>query len=471
VNQRVSIGFSPQPGPQVAFLHSPCDITVYGGARGGGKTYAALGDFFIHAEDYGVAARGMMVRRTREDLKDTHATALEMYGNAAKWHEKGSFFEFHTGARLYFAYLESERDAMAYQGWSLTRVYVEELTTFDTDMPVLRMLATLRSSSGVPCQMKATCNPGGPGHSWVKQWVIDLGPYNAAIDPETRLSRVFIPAKLADNPLLTLNDPTYINRLRSVGSDELVRAWLEGDWNVVEGAFFSEFTRARHVIQPFPLPETWTLFRSMDWGSASPFAVHWWGLVQNPFKHDGRMIPRGALVCFNEWYGASKPNIGLKLTVPVVAEGIVAREKTVKGRLDIRYGVLDPSAFAVVAGPSIAETFARCGVPWRRADNARVSTAKKMGGWAELRSRLKGNAEGEPTIFFFDHCRDIIRTLPLLQHDPIHPEDVDTDLEDHAADSVRYAVMSRARPAQQIVFADRNPLLVRNAFKLDELRD
>src|SRR5262252_1691795 len=125
---RIRIGFSPQPGPQTAFIGCPCDVVIYGGARGGGKTFAALGEFWLHAEQHGADAVGLMVRKTREALKDTLAIATTMYGQAARWVDKGSYFQFHNGARIYFAYLESDADAENYQGWSLTRVYVEELT-------------------------------------------------------------------------------------------------------------------------------------------------------------------------------------------------------------------------------------------------------------------------------------------------------------------------------------------------------
>jgi len=163
--RQVQIGFRPQPGPQVAFLRAPFDIVVYGGARGGGKSYATLGEFWLHAEAHGQHARGLMVRKTREDLKDTIDTALIMYGNAATWNEQKKFFRFHNGAVLHMAYLESDSDAQNYQGWSLTRVYVEELTQYADSRPIFKLMATLRSAKqGIKCQFRATCNPGGPGH-------------------------------------------------------------------------------------------------------------------------------------------------------------------------------------------------------------------------------------------------------------------------------------------------------------------
>lgn len=472
----IEVGFRPQPGPQQAFIDSPADITIYGGARGGGKSFAALGDFWLHADEYGPHARGLMIRRHRVDLKDTIVIAQQLYGPAATWREHGSYFLFEAGGRLDMAYLESEADAASFQGWSLTRVYVEELTQLSSAEPFMALLATLRSAHGVPCQMKCTCNPGGPGHHWVKAWAIDPGEYRTVIDPDSGLSRVFVPAKVSDNPKLLEVDPRYIDRLKSVGSPQRVRAWLEGDWSVVEGAFFNEWDAKRHVIASFPVPEAWTKYRSLDWGSAAPFSVGWWTVVQEDLEHDGRVLPRNAIVQYREWYGMqpAKPNVGLKLTAQEVAAGIVSRETDPESRKreHISFGIIDPAAFAVISGPSIAETMLRQGVSFRRADNTRRSTDKRAGGWDQLRHRLKGDDAGRPLIYFFNTCREIVRTLPIMQHDANHPEDLDTDLEDHAVDQTRYACM--ARPYRSMFDEEVNsksPWLVANAFRLNELRE
>lgn len=471
MNVHVKHGFIPQKGPQAAFVTSPCDITVYGGARGGGKTHGSLGDFWIHAELYHERATGLIVRKTREDLKDTIATGTKMYGAAAHYKEKGSYFQFRNGARLYCAYLENEDDAQHYQGWSLTRVYIEELTQFLTGDAVFRLLGALRSAYGVPCKMKCTCNPGGPGHVWVKEWIIDLGAFNIVRDPETGITRVFIPARLQDNPKLLEADPGYINKLKSVGSPQLVKAWLEGDWDIIEGAFFPEFDKKRHVIRPFRVPGHWIRFRSMDWGSAKPFSIGWWTVVQEPIYHNEMMIPRGAIVRYREWYGnvKGKSNVGLKMPAESVAAGIVSRETLNGVREKVEYGVLDPAAFAVISGPSIGETLNSNGAVFRRADNIRSSKDKKMGGWDQMRQRLIGNEDGEPMMYFFDTCDAIIRTLPIMQHDKSNAEDLDTDAEDHAVDEVRYACLSRPYLRTDVATPSQNPLLVANAFRLNDL--
>ena len=163
----VEIGIVPTRR-QWDFITCPADIIFFGGARGGAKTTASLLDFWYHAIEHGPNALGLMVRKQRTDLKDTQLAAMNMYGNAAEWKEHGSYFQFTNGARLWFAYLESDKDAMAYQGFTLTRVYIEEVGQFPSLDPMWKLMATLRSTAGVKCQMRMTCNPGGPSHFALK---------------------------------------------------------------------------------------------------------------------------------------------------------------------------------------------------------------------------------------------------------------------------------------------------------------
>jgi hypothetical protein len=348
---------------------------------------------------------------------------------------------------LKFAYLEKDSDAEEYQGHSYTRIYIEELTNFPSPGPVNKLRATLRSGAGVPCGMRLTGNPGGPGHTWVKARYIDPCPTGYKIITEeteieldgvksiVSLDRVFIPSKLGDNNLLMRNDPTYILRLRQSGSEALVRAWLEGDWSIIDGAFFDEWDEVLHVLPERVidhLPPTWLRFRAFDWGSAKPFAVGWYCVVEQQLEFEGRTLPKGALIKYREWYGAKGPNVGLKMTAEDVADGIRLREKGER----IRYGVADPAIYIKNGGPSIGENMAKRGVTWRAADNKRIP------GWSQLRSRLVGDGLS-PMLYVADCCEDTIRTLPVMQHDEDNQEDIDTEGEDHAADETRYACMSR----------------------------
>ena len=428
----------PQPGPQVALLTCPVFEVFYGGARGGGKTDGMLGEWASHSGRHLQHASGLMVRRSRTELYDTIERSRELYTRlGATFNETEKLWRFPGGARLRFAYLENDADAESYQGHAYTRVYVEELGNFPNPAPIMKLMATLRSSAGVPVGFRATGNPGGPGHQWVRARYIDPAPlgYEVITDPESGLERVYIPARVSDNQQLLSNDPQYIARLRASGSPELVRAWLEGDWSVVTGAFFSEFNLARHVVAPHELPKHWVRFRSMDWGSARPFCVGWYAVSDGELQQ----YPRGALVKYREWYGKSAPNVGLKLTAEQVADGILERQAEGE-KIDL--SVIDPAAFAQDGGPSIAERMAKRGVFFQRADNSRVGARGAMGGWDLLRQRLVGEDE-RPMIYFFGTCTDTIRTLPALQHDDKRPEDLDTDGEDHAGDETRYACAAR----------------------------
>jgi hypothetical protein len=443
--------WSPQPGPQTAFVSATAFEVVYGGARGGGKTDAALGDFAMHAEAFGAAAQGLLVRRTRVSLEPTIARARQIFGpEGARWQASTSCFAWPSGATLYFRHLDNDGDADSYQGHAYSRVYVEELTQFPAAAPVDKLKATLRSAAGAPCGFRATCNPGGAGHNWVKARYIDAGPLRPVTETfenpfdgsRVALTRVFIPARLSDNPALLGRDPAYVARLRLTGSESLVRAWLEGDWNVVEGAFFDRW-RARNIVRPFETPGFWTRIRAYDWGYAAPFSVGWWAVASDPTPASSLggpvTIPRGALVRYREWYGSNgRPGEGLRLSAEAIAAGILSRE----AGETIHHAVADPSIFAEQGGPSVGMRMREAGVWFRPADNTRVGKAGALSGWDQVRARIAGDGE-TPMLFVFSTCRDFIRTVPVLQHDPLRPEDLDTRAEDHIADETRYACLSR----------------------------
>lgn len=446
-----SVVWAPQTGPQTALLSCPVFEALYGGARGGGKTDGMLGEWAQHAQKHGVDAIGAFFRRELTQLDEAIERSKTLYTPlGANWVDQKKQWVFPNGARLKFRYLEHDGDAEAYQGHSYTRVYFEELTNFPEAAPVMKLKATLRSAKGVPCRFRATANPGGPGHQWVKARYIDPAPrgFKRLIDKDVdgiELDRVFIPARLSDNKKLTENDPSYVARLRQSGSETLVKAWLDGNWDIVEGAYFDCWSKAM-ILRPAELPVFWARFRSFDWGSAKPFSVGWWAIASDDWEHpDGKMIPKNSLIRYREWYGVQKkqngeviPNTGLKLTAEEVAQGI--KERSTEA---VSYGVADPSIFSENGGPSISERMGRFAkIIWKAADNKRVAGKGHVGGWDQMRQRMKGE-DGKPLIYCFSTCADSIRTIPSLQHDDTVPEDLDSDGEDHAADDWRYACMSR----------------------------
>jgi hypothetical protein len=423
----------------------PLPEVFYGGARGGGTTDGVLGKYALKAKRYGNHFNAVFFRRELPMLDDAIERSTEIYGAlGAQWLEQKKTWRFPWGGRLRFRPLERVEDAEKYQGQNLTDACVEEAGQYPDSRPIDRINGVLRSAHGVPTQLLLTGNPGGPGQGWIKQRYIDPAPLGMKVlvrklPNGKEHPYVFIPSNVENNRILLQNDPDYINRLYLVGTEQLVNAWLKGDWDAIEGAFFPEFSTDRHVVAPIKLPSHWTRFRAMDWGSAKPFSVGWYAVSDGELSQ----FPRGALIKYREWYGIATdargefmPNTGLKLTAEEVGAGIKKLEPHDEKP---GYGVLDPSAFAENGGPSIAS---RLGVTFRAADNKRVAQAGALGGWDQLRARLKGE-EGRPMLYFFSTCTHTIRTLPALQHDTTRAEDVDTDGEDHAPDETRYACMSR----------------------------
>lgn len=315
----------------------------------------------------------------------------------------------------------------------------DELTNWPTMEAYDQLKACLRwTAAEVPTKrIRATANPGGPGHHAVREYfLIDQYPkgFHMWKCPATHMNRVFVPSRVTDNKILLEKDPNYVARLKGTGSPELVRAWLEGDWDAVLGGFFPEFKPETHVTHDLPIPAHWVKFRAIDWGSASPFSVGWFAVSDGSNGHGGsHPIPKNAIILYREWYGASKANVGLKMDAGAVADGILARTPSSE---NVVYTVADPSMFSMDGGPSIAERMAGRGLNLRPGDNTRIT------GWDAVRGRLLGE-DNKPLLFVDASCTDTIRSLPALQHDANKPEDCDTRGDDHCADMIRYACMSR----------------------------
>lgn len=444
----------PQAGPQKTLVDCPVYEVFFGGARGGGKTDGVLGKYGIKERRYRDAFNAIFFRHELPMLDDAIARSQEIYGPlGGQYNEQKKQWRMPNGGRVRFRPLESIKDAQKYQGQNLTDVCIEEVGNFPDQNVIQRLHGAIRSAKGVPTQMILTGNPGGPGQHWIKERYIDPAPTGLTIIKQKLKSgrfksRIYIPSRIKDNRILLQNDPEYVDGLYLVGSDQLVKAWLEGDFTAVEGAYFDCWSQAV-VLRPIELPNHWTRFRSFDWGSAKPFSVGWWAVASEDFNTPQGLVPKNSLVRYREWYGKSGTNKGLKLTAEEVAQGITEREAE-----QINYSVADPAIFAEDGGPSIAKRMSMEGIHFKAADNKRVSRRGAMGGWDQLRSRLKG-IDGRPLIYCFDTCVDSIRTIPSLQHDVLRPEDLDTHSEDHAADEWRYAAMSKPFVTEQAKPQDR----------------
>jgi len=432
---------------------SPATELLYGGAAGGGKSFLLR----VSGLRWCLSVPGLqcyLFRRTFPDLRANHLRGAgslpDLLGplladGRASWSEQRGEFRFNNGSALKLAHLQHDSALIRYQGAEIHVLLIDELTHF-TEAQYRFLRARVRLGGLKPPEalrerlprIECATNPGSVGHAWVKRtWVSPKPPREVwrAGAAEGGMRRQYLPARVADNPTLLANDPDYLDRLEGLGSPALVRALRDGDWDIAAGQAFEQFDRDRHVIEPFPVPEHWTRFRSLDWGSTRPFSVGWWAVSDGS---DPR-LPGGALVRYREWYGwTGRPDTGLRLTSAEVADGIREREDPDER---IAFSVADPAAFGRSDGPSVAERMAARGVIFKRAANDRKA------GYQEVRARLGGEARdgtGVPMLFVFSTCTDgFLRTVPELVLDAHDPEDVATNQEDHVYDEVRYACMSR----------------------------
>src|SRR5574343_2010129 len=330
--RQASIVWRPNSLPQRLFLQCPYWEAFFGGARGPGKTDCLLMDFAQHVGvGFGIDWRGIIFRKTYKQLD-------EIIDRSKKWFTQifpGAEFcmgdyewSFVDGQSLKFSHLERKDDAQNYQGHQFTFIGFEELGNW-ADLTVYEMLkACCRSTNPhVPKKIRSTGNPLGVGHNAVKAYFIDPAPPMTPIVNEQGMSRIFIPGHVYDNVDLVDNNPEYIKLLESITDDNLRRAWLYGDWDVVAGSFFGDlWKRERHVIQPFAIPSGWYVDRGFDWGSATPSATIWFAESDGTEAPDGRIYRRGALIVFAEYYTCgSEPNTGLRMISSDVAREIKRR--------------------------------------------------------------------------------------------------------------------------------------------------
>ena len=442
--EQEEVVFKPNPGPQTDFLAASEREVLYGGAAGGGKSFGLIADpmRYFHNKNF----NGLILRRTNDELRELVWKSQEIYPKAypgAKWQEKKSQWIFPSGAKLWMTYLERDEDVLRYQGQSFSYIAVDELTQYATPFSWNYLRSRLRTTDpDLPIFMRATTNPGGRGHGWVKKMFIDPAPSNkrfAATDIDTGQTLVypeghekegealfyrrFIPASLKDNPYL-MRDGQYEANLLALPENQR-RQLLEGDWAVADGAAFPEFRQSAHVCEPFDIPDDWRRFRSCDYGYSSYSAVHWFAIDPN----------YETLYVYRELYLS-------KHTGKDLAKAVLDAERGES----IQYGVLDSSCWhnRGQIGPSIAEEMISMGCRWRPSDR---TAGARVAGKNRFHEVLKVNEEtGQAGIVFFDTCRQIIADLPIIPSDPKGSDDIDPRYaSDHAYDSVRYGIMSRPK--------------------------
>lgn len=421
-----------EPQPKQAFaLSCDADEMLYGGAAGGGKSDFLLMDFYAGVNLYRENWKGIIFRQSVPQLGELIIRAKQLYpALGATWMKTEKTFYFPNGATLKMRYLESDDDVEEYQGHQYTWIGFDELGNYPTDYCYTYMFSRLRSAAGVKCYVRASANPGGSGHNWLKRRFIDgYLPdkiyWHKIEGMQKPKSRIFIPAKLEDNQILMQNDPGYEDNMAYL-PPHLFKALRHGSWDVIAGQVFDKWDANVHVIKPCPLPPgQWKKFYSFDWGYSRPFSLGKWAV--NSF---GRMIRYG------EWYGCQKDkdNAGIKMA----ASDVAAKAWEMALAEGVTEIVIDPAMWAKNnEGPSIAEEFEKVGFTVISANNDRIN------GLAMMHQRMITKAEdGQPMILIFDICVDFIRTVPLLLPDKNKPEDVDSKMEDHIYDEARYAVMS-----------------------------
>ena len=441
--ESLNVVFKPNTGPQTQFLAAGEREVLYGGSAGGGKSYAMLADPLRYMGHPSFS--GLLLRHTTEELRELVWKSQEIYPKiwkGIKWSERKMQWVAPSGARLWMSYLDRDDDVLRYQGLAFSWIGFDELTQWATPFAWNYMRSRLRTaSSDLPIYMRATTNPGGPGHGWVKKMFIDPAPYGKTFDAtnietgevlkypaghskagQALFKRKFIPARLSDNPYLS-REGDYEAMLLSLPEQQR-RQLLEGDWDIKEGAAFTEFNRDIHVVEPFHIPSNWVKFRSCDYGYGSFSAVLWFAVS-----------PSEQLIVYRELYVS-------KVLATDLADMINELEAE-DG--NIKYGVLDSSLWHKRGdtGPSLAEQMIMRGCRFRPSDRSKGS---RVSGKNEIHRRLQVDEyTEEPRIVFFDTCTNMVSQLPAIPLDKKNPEDVDTRAEDHLYDALRYGIMSRPR--------------------------
>lgn len=440
----------PQPKQELV-LKDTHRYIAFGGARGGGKSWFVRSKAILLALAF-PGIKILILRRTYEELEKNHVDYLKPLicdNGAAKYNQQKKRFTFANGSIIQLGYCANDNDAKQYQGQEYDVIFFDEATQM-TEIQIKMILACNRGPNpDFPKRAYFTCNPGGPGHNYIKRLFIDR-VYQANENPD---DYSFIQSKVEDNKYL-LQDNGYVSFLETL-PPRLRAAWREGRWDIFEGQFFEEFVdnkehykdrKFTHVIEPFEIPSSWTIYRSYDHGYAKPFSVGWWAI-----DYDGRAYRILELYGCKEENNVAIADEGKKWTSHEIFQKIAEIERTQRwltGKKII--GVADPAIWQENGGESIADTAAKYGVYFNKGDNTRLA------GWMQMHYRFAFDSEGLPMMYIFSNCKQFIRTIPLLQYSETQPEDLDTKQEDHIADETRYFCMSN--PIKPILIERKVPV-------------
>ena len=447
----------PSPSPkQKLFLLDTHPHVAFGGARGGGKSFAVRIKAILLAVKY-KGIRICIVRRTYPELIENHIKPMRELlmcgskGSVAKYNDSRKELKFRNGSEILFRYCNAEKDLNNFQGVQFDIIFVDEATQLLQEW-IEKIGACVRGVNDFPKRMYYTMNPGGASHGYFKRLFIDR-KFESGEHPD---DYSFIQSLVTDNEALMKQNPEYIKMLEKL-PPKLREAWLNGRWDVFEGAFFEEFRatpepqachdagiteevamqerRWTHVIKPFDIPSGWKIYRSYDWGYGKPFSCGWWAVDYD-----------GCAYRILELYGCNgTPNEGVKWSNKEQFDKIAEIEREhpyLKGKKI--QGVADPSIWDGSKGISAAEEAEKHCLWFDKGINDRIA------GWMQVHERLRFDENGYAMMYIFENCTDAIRTIPLMMYDEHKPEDLDTALEDHIVDEIRYFCMMRPIKPRQI---------------------
>lgn len=400
---------------QARFFKSDKRFIGYGGARGGGKSWAIDRKAPLLACYYG-GIKILLLRRTYKDLERNHVRTLKpILKGLADYSEQKKCFTFPNGSILELGYCASESDVLQYQGQEYDIIFMDEATQF-TEFQFETLTACLRGANRFPKRIYLTCNPGGVGHEWVKRLFISK-KYRQSESPD---DYEFISATVFDNKVLLENDPGYVNMLNNL-SDGLRQAWRDGNWDMLAGQYFSEFDRNVHVIEPFDIPPHWNKYRAIDYGLDCLACV--WVAVDES----------GVNYVYREYAESDK----------VISEG-AADIIRLTGDEKIQYTAAPPDMWgrSQESGKTKSELFADSGLYLIKSNNDRET------GWLAVKElmKIRGEVGAKTTQFkIFSNCTELINDLPALQRDAKKPTDCMTEPHDitHLPDALRYYVVQR----------------------------
>lgn len=429
---------------QKLFLTDKHRYIAYGGARGGGKSWAVQRKSILLCLKW-VGIKVLIVRRTYAELLNNHINVMiPLLHGVAKYNRSDKMFTFFNTSTIKFGYCATDADLGQYQGSEYDVIFIDEACLL-SEYQLQQITACNRGVNNFPKRIYYTLNPGGQSHGYFKRLFVDR-KFNGVENPG---EYSFIQSLVTDNKALMKSQPDYIKQLENL-PPKLREAWLNGRWDIFEGMFFEEFRtevdvsksvelnmtpeemlkyhRYTHVIEPFNPPEEWTYYRSYDFGYGKPFSCCWWAVDYE-----------GVAYQIEECYGCTAtPNEGVKWSPDKQFKQIKEIEDShpyLKGRyID---GVADPSIWDGSRGESVYEAALRNGIDFQKGVNDRIA------GWMQMHYRFQFDDKGKARMYIFKNCKNTIRTLPLLMYDEHKPEDLDTSQEDHIADAIRYFCMAR----------------------------